>query len=222
MRIPACAGEPGNGPLPPDPLLGLSPRVRGNPVRRRRLQVRVGSIPACAGEPLPKTAGGAMYWVYPRVCGGTGLRDEDVRTFWGLSPRVRGSPHRRRRADDAARSIPACAGEPHGSTATGRPTRVYPRVCGGTVIVHCIGIPNNGLSPRVRGNRASAQGCPLLPGSIPACAGEPGSGRYHSSQCPGLSPRVRGNRYRQCAGPTAPWSIPACAGEPCETRAIPR
>ena len=73
-----------------------------------------------------------MYWVYPRVCGGTGLRDEDVRTFWGLSPRVRGnppnvadvslmpglSPRVRGNLPAAAcspahvGSIPACAGEP--------------------------------------------------------------------------------------------------------------
>ena len=53
-----------------------------------------------------------MYWVYPRVCGGTGLRDEDVRTFWGLSPRVRGNPPECCGCVAHAGSIPACAGEP--------------------------------------------------------------------------------------------------------------
>ena len=69
--IPACAGEPvpdglrrlADGVYPrvcggtlrfalkPAPMRGLSPRVRGNPVRRPLLAGRKRSIPACAGEP---------------------------------------------------------------------------------------------------------------------------------------------------------------------------
>ena len=69
--IPACAGEPlvamggerGRGVYPrvcggtlltrrPWPFsIGLSPRVRGNPDVARRTEPRLGSIPACAGEP---------------------------------------------------------------------------------------------------------------------------------------------------------------------------
>ena len=69
--IPACAGEPPGSPRPttrsrvyprvcggtagvePDGLgqAGLSPRVRGNRLLRGVVWVRVGSIPACAGEP---------------------------------------------------------------------------------------------------------------------------------------------------------------------------
>ena len=92
----------------------------------------------------------------------------------------------------------------------------------------------DGLSPRVRGNRAQRIAGQRSPGSIPACAGEPrippagqptggvyprvcggtltsaGEGR----QSLGLSPRVRGNP-RPIRPPLTLWgSIPACAGEP--------
>ena len=91
--------------------------------------------------------------------------------------------------------------------------RVYPRVCGGTLIAICAGRVNEGLSPRVRGNPQFANiGCAPVR-SIPACAGEPAArenyddddevyprvcgGTRHSANYkilyPGLSPRVRGN-----------------------------
>ena len=70
--IPACAGEPlwhwpmsaavpvyprvcggtTRSPPPSEELRGLSPRVRGNPDIATVLSMQVGSIPACAGEPL--------------------------------------------------------------------------------------------------------------------------------------------------------------------------
>ena len=71
--IPACAGEPSsclpvgnfNRVYPrvcggtrrrsphPEPTEGLSPRVRGNLVADVAAYATAGSIPACAGEPLP-------------------------------------------------------------------------------------------------------------------------------------------------------------------------
>ena len=53
----------------------------------------------------------------------------------------------------------------------------YPRVCGGTMVIGPDGSPYWGLSPRVRGNRASGEGVCEQHGSIPACAGEP-HGRF--------------------------------------------
>ena len=51
---------------------GLSPRVRGSQFQHYIVQVRQGSIPACAGEPGTPGANGKNAGVYPRVCGGTG------------------------------------------------------------------------------------------------------------------------------------------------------
>ena len=89
--IPACAGEPRSWrrrAISPTfyprvcggtPALGrasgrprvLSPRVRGNLSGAVRGYLRLGSIPACAGEPSspPRRTTAATF--YPRVCGGT-------------------------------------------------------------------------------------------------------------------------------------------------------
>ena len=92
----------------------------------------------------------------------------------------------------------------------------------------------DGLSPRVRGNRAARPLPSSSSGSIPACAGEPNgllrllpaSTVYPrvcggtSSTCGidvlyhGLSPRVRGNPSLTMVFSSTVRSIPACAGEP--------
>ena len=89
--IPACAGEPspvrqrtrakrvyprvcGGTRRRPTTCCwygGLSPRVRGNRRSSANVAPTAGSIPACAGEPAPATAGAFPISVYPRVCGGT-------------------------------------------------------------------------------------------------------------------------------------------------------
>ena len=92
--IPARAGEPARWLSPPRPLgvypracggtvirrtepvelMGLSPRVRGNRLRKGPRGPHLRSIPARAGEP---PAGGACTpaaGVYPRACGGTPAR----------------------------------------------------------------------------------------------------------------------------------------------------
>ena len=74
------------------PPTGLSPRVRGNPGRRRQHGEGRGSIPACAGEPISPIALPIPATVYPRVCGGTGAKRAPRAELWGLSPRVRGNP----------------------------------------------------------------------------------------------------------------------------------
>ena len=70
---------------------GLSPRVRGNPDAGLNPGDVIGSIPACAGEPVNGVPRRRIYAVYPRVCGGTlsGLVITD--SYYGLSPRVRGN-----------------------------------------------------------------------------------------------------------------------------------
>ena len=73
-------------------LGGLSPRVRGNRRRRRRLGKIPGSIPACAGEPICRVTPVCSLTVYPRVCGGTHPRQPEPGYKRGLSPRVRGNP----------------------------------------------------------------------------------------------------------------------------------
>ena len=173
--IPACAGEPLRGRgrrsrrtvyprvcggTQPSELdlrmaMGLSPRVRGNPIEAGSAGGLVRSIPACAGEPRGSCPTADRFGVYPRVCGGTVTKN--------------GSP------TISEGSIPACAGEPRRSARRSISPAVYPRVCGGTMVE----IPRVGealgLSPRVRGNPPLVVAATGERRSIPACAGEPGS-----------------------------------------------
>ena len=132
--IPACAGEPRRkqpglkgvqvyprvcggtllGECPRRICNGLSPRVRGNRNAAGCAAGRVGSIPACAGEPVGASGCADANAVYPRVCGGTVGPPPGRRPVYGLSPRVRGNLHLDIDAIIQAGSIPACAGEPPG------------------------------------------------------------------------------------------------------------
>ena len=179
--------------------------------------------------------------VYPRVCGGTAAYAERDRYQLGLSPRVRGNPGQHRQVFDAERSIPACAGEPAATARSHSSHRVYPRVCGGTLLFSSSSFNASGLSPRVRGNPRKSTASPVQCGSIPACAGEPpphwpdqGSPRVYPRVCGGtagrvtaclrlrgLSPRVRGNLWAGVTEYPSTGSIPACAGEPPAARSAP-
>ena len=196
--------------------MGLSPRVRGNLVHLVTQDLGEGSIPACAGEPHLADRRFAFPRVYPRVCGGTLIHRRFGGSLEGLSPRVRGNHALRGRRHRVPGSIPACAGEPGRSGRLCTPQGVYPRVCGGTQVVAGALAPQEGLSPRVRGNLPGARRERQPGGSIPACAGEPrrargspsgggvyprvcggtGVARQFGLENEGLSPRVRGNHPR--------------------------
>ena len=252
--IPACAGEPPARPgrnHPPrvyprvcggtmsawpaaSSEAGLSPRVRGNLHQAVHGVAREGSIPACAGEPRSRWSRWSTWRVYPRVCGGTVTAPGPTSGWAGLSPRVRGNRSGSMPRSSTGRSIPACAGEPTVPLRPARTGGVYPRVCGGTDDGNPDPFDQEGLSPRVRGNRSGAGAALRCVGSIPACAGEPlvgqvlgGGGRVYPRVCggtspearsmssiEGLSPRVRGNRSHRSRDEPIARSIPACAGEP--------
>ena len=199
---------------------GLSPRVRGNRTRDDAPSYPVGSIPACAGEPVTSVRIRLSPWVYPRVCGGTSPRNARRTLSVGLSPRVRGNRRPKEPHGSTPGSIPACAGEPDLPIRSASSFKVYPRVCGGTP------------------GRTHAE--VMQAGSIPACAGEPDGGRVELQRArvylrvcggtcrtanridlaKGLSPRVRGN-HLGIDDATAVWgSIPACAGEPQATPGV--
>ena len=167
------------------------------------------------------------------MCGGSSDSRWAGKANRGLSPRVRGKRGHCVLYPSVSGSIPACAGEARYNRRKTAQTKVYPRVCGGSIGV-VNGVHNGvGLSPRVRGK-------PIVPAnetpaarSIPACAGEAriasgcrtgisvyprvcgGSWAAHHISAPraGLSPRVRGKPVpARCPYP-ARRSIPACAGE---------
>ena len=232
--IPACAGEPPRSSTASNiqqvyPRVcggttkifdgkqhpaGLSPRVRGNRFVVAVMLRVVGSIPACAGEPLAFQLMVPPISVYPRVCGGTRQLRLLGYTKQGLSPRVRGNRLERWEAPASDGSIPACAGEPKRKETRDGNARVYPRVCGGTKPGSSVPPSITGLSPRVRGNHHPEHVAGAGVRSIPACAGEPiphvvvtarvwvyprvcggtSAGQSAAALSPGLSPRVRGNQ----------------------------
>ena len=156
----------------------------------------------------------------------------------GPSPRVRGSRQGVRHGHLIVRTIPACAGEPSTSRSRSSARRDHPRVCGGAASVDISPPPKRGPSPRVRGSLRRARGVVQAPGTIPACAGEPGKGSFgtylardHPRVCGGArkaatvlglvsgpSPRVRGSRGRDRRPDPRRGTIPACAGEPSAAR----
>ena len=153
---------------------GLSPRVRGNPVRGPFAGQWTGSIPASAGEPRTAWSGRGSATVYPRECGGTLTPWTRTGSTCGLSPRVRGNPRRGRRRQPVRRSIPASAGEPSPRSGKRMMFPVYPRECGGTCNQAQLRQQMAGLSPEGGGGTMTAGAQP--------------------THIQGLSPRVRGNR----------------------------
>ena len=96
------------------------------------------------------------------------------------------------------RSIPASAGEPQEGGCNGLCIKVYPRECGGTVVVNDKAPLTHGLSPRVRGNPGRIPLGAWDRRSIPASAGEPLSERstreslkVYPRECGGTRPRRR-------------------------------
>ena len=153
--------------------VGLSPRGRGNLESPQSPVPDDGSIPAWAGEPVGRLTLYDIWWVYPRVGGGTpsgsGLRSGRE----GLSPRGRGNRARHTVGPPRPGSIPAWAGEPFGVLTPGGVAAVYPRVGGGTASTSALSTAVSGLSPRGRGNQLPRLFNGGMERSIPAWAGEP-------------------------------------------------
>ena len=171
---------------------GLSPRVRGKRALAGIAGVSSGSIPACAGEAGEGDARPAAAAVYPRVCGGSAVAGAPLLNTNGLSPRVRGKLPAARNLSADRRSIPACAGEAMQRRHQRLLSKVYPRVCGGSLYQRGERGGGDGLSPRVRGKQPPPPQVRFLQG---------------------LSPRVRGKPMLVRLPRLRRWSIPACAGE---------
>ena len=209
--IPACAGQPvahhfvlcAGGAYPRvcgatanrcsalARFAGLSPRVRGNLTLGLCAAPIPGPIPACAGQPAGHLEGRMPGGAYPRVCGATETTPQWPSLPWGLSPRVRGNPETPTRQQPGNGPIPACAGQPLEHFRKVAAVGAYPRVCGATQSSFLPCLSCQGLSPRVRGNRALLLFVPRLLGPIPACAGQPLTQRDITDKA-GAYPRVCG------------------------------
>ena len=155
------------------PCAGLSPHVRGNPVRGILLRTPTGSIPACTGKPRIFPSTSPLIQVYPRMYGETPADSKYATGSCGLSPHVRGNPARSRATPATGGSIPACTGKPFQVHIAVSDGGVYPRMYGETAAVRAGPVGVLGLSPHVRGNRRRRGSGRARAGSIPACTGKP-------------------------------------------------
>ena len=190
---PRVGGETRFGGQCPKCMTGPSPRGRGN--RQPHIQAHPGgrSIPAWAGKPRakgkkvdavpvhPRVGGETRYevddktgqGVHPRVGGETALSTVIDSHVEGPSPRGRGNLEVDHELVSLDGSIPAWAGKPHRPRDDQRQRSVHPRVGGETVPTSRRLNPQNGPSPRGRGNPPPPSPPPPDRRSIPAWAGKP-------------------------------------------------
>ena len=214
--------------------MGLSPHLRGSRGVRQWLAVRLGPIPAPAGQPLWGSSSVPSRWAYPRTCGAAEKRLHIVQTVMGLSPHLRGS--RTSSAPGAARSgpIPAPAGQPRSDQPRDRSPWAYPRTCGAAQSRDRPLQQHRGLSPHLRGSPHVVRLAVHGPGPIPAPAGQPSAAsrdaedrRAYPRTCGaatrpimvrhsnrGLSPHLRGSQVVPSLPPRFCGPIPAPAGQP--------
>ena len=220
------------GPQPP--VEGPSPRGRGNLGGQGVGAAGGGTIPAWAGEPVPRAWGERRAGDHPRVGGGTLYDEHRTDSDWGPSPRGRGNRARARPTALRRGTIPAWAGEPYAASGCRAHGRDHPRVGGGTMFGKSVEITEAGPSPRGRGNLQVSPRNVFGLGTIPAWAGEPccgrsarsrigdhprvgggtGGGFRHDAAQVGPSPRGRGNPQTHSRHSRAAGTIPAWAGEP--------
>ena len=214
--------------------MGLSPRLRGNPLELLCPRTRERSIPALTGKPWLVAVDDSPAGVYPRAYGETKSHCTVISCGEGLSPRLRGNRRWSGTALGAPGSIPALTGKPSPASTATTTARVYPRAYGETARAGDRGGAPAGLSPRLRGNPLSSALGGGLSGSIPALTGKPFPPRragsrgtvypraYGETTWPpwwwwrtrGLSPRLRGNLATDTGCLRNPRSIPALTGKP--------
>ena len=130
---------------------GSSPRMRGTLPSPPSVPVRVGIIPAYAGNTLYPMSHGTLHRDHPRVCGEH--HDMKVATFssQGSSPRMRGTPLPDMCSTLRTGIIPAYAGNTDGVHAQVLCHRDHPRVCGEHFLCCLFYGVSLGSSPRMRG-----------------------------------------------------------------------
>ena len=200
---------------------GSSPRVRGTPENRRIHVRRLGIIPACAGNTNARKRWRCVRRDHPRVCGEHLTQHVEAVEAAGSSPRVRGTLSRASTATSWSRIIPACAGNTCRSGNAAPSRRDHPRVCGEHNLIKSFVDGKTGSSPRVRGTPRTNRPHNLMPGIIPACAGNTQSLLLFGCRIVdaevvdefGIIPACAGNTH--CMTPTSAvsWDHPRVCGE---------
>ena len=193
---------------------GRSPRGRGKHlVLGRKLDCQR-SIPAWAGEALADSDGGQVFWVDPRVGGGSSPKAGPGTLGMGRSPRGRGKHPLLPAPQRGGGSIPAWAGEATQSRNQTQRLRVDPRVGGGSTLKAAAPDPAKGRSPRGRGKLTENGQVVQIDGSIPAWAGE-ARNRPRPAWARWVDPRVGGGSLETTsAGASGGGRSPRGRGKP--------
>ncbi len=201
-------------------------------------------IPAPAGNTSTPSASTTTRPVHPRACGEHSTSATSSARSSGSSPRLRGTPNRRRRHRRWRRFIPAPAGNTPHRRGCFPAAPVHPRACGEHERTKAFRRRKVGSSPRLRGTHGLWQEPHTRRRFIPAPAGNTrDAGRQgrvravHPRACGehwrlpvaghsaiGSSPRLRGTPVTQAAKGEFERFIPAPAGNTggCRSRATAR
>ena len=166
--------------------------MRGTQDGRVESRIRIGIIPALAGNTVTVAIGGLFRGDHPRACGEHSMRLLLSLHFTGSSPRLRGTrvAHGANLAQHGI--IPALAGNTGIGSARTSSTRDHPRACGEHCCICDNFGQNMGSSPRLRGTR------PYL---------------YDASTAHGIIPALAGNTIVVGSGPRGCWDHPRACGE---------
>ena len=152
-------------------LPGSSPHVRGAHVRRLRVPLVSGIIPACAGSTNSSMVFPVDKRDHPRMCGEHGRVVTVNGNVKGSSPHVRGAREAPSAWFTQAGIIPAYAGSTVSAWPAPCSIRDHPRMCGEHVRAGGRPMARRGSSPHVRGAPTIITLRSDRTGIIPACAG---------------------------------------------------
>ena len=206
--------------------------MRGTPDTVHQRRIKLGIIPACAGNTMRVAIPVRGNRDHPRVCGEHFTCHGIYKVRQGSSPRVRGTLVVCARYPGLPGIIPACAGNTIRKCSISLCHGDHPRVCGEHPFREGVHVAVRGSSPRVRGTRFGLFARRTRTGIIPACAGNTifreDSESYrrdhprvcgehpplhpYAGQGKGSSPRVRGTRDDFVRKIWRHGIIPACAG----------
>ena len=172
---------------------GSSPRTRGTGRIHQHIPGRVRFIPAHAGNRRVSGFRPAPATVHPRARGEQGCMSPLDKAIDGSSPRTRGTAQTSCLRAASRRFIPAHAGNRNSSRVSGRPRTVHPRARGEQVLVKRTRRDSTGSSPRTRGTGHYDAALQILPGFIPAHAGNRPC-RGGDTLAAAVHPRARGEQ----------------------------
>ena len=191
---------------------GSSPPVRGAQYDGDNLSLRLGLIPARAGNTACYLWASGWTGAHPRSRGEHMGFPSVPSLDMGSSPPVRGALSRVHGNDPAAGLIPACAGSTPMSRLVSAPCWAHPRLCGEHVYGFAQDITFKGSSPPVRGAPNERRFFIKQLRAHPRLCGEHNPAVGAGIKIMGSSPPVRGALISLSSISTSPGLIPACAG----------